>query len=653
VASLKCGARTLAPWSLALSLLFFGCGGPAPNEYGQACSGTSPCSGALLCFAEVPPNGYCTSDCATAACGPGSVCDDALGGRYCLRECDDQSDCRGELQCFGGICRPPCTSDANCGSGTCGADQRCTGPECTTSAECPSGYVCQASRCLEPIPGEDADSDSGGELRGEGSPCTSSAQCALGACLPADRGGVCTIPCGDEDTCFGAAFSSSCGPAAIDGTVGTYCLPYREGAGAPATPCTADTECQASTCVDGQCARVCDGMEDCLLGQSCTTITWAGSSFAGCGYAPAGGAEVRTIDLGDHTIRAGTGTTDIVFATPPSAISVTLRGRQISGDALPLSFYEVEDGRGALIFSLGDLSDWIEPTIRWYPRDTEGVISMLVPNTTTDRYAFVPGRMSVSALAYTRMAGDTGSVNVHLDALVTLAPGGIATGTLNVRVHLVGVGVTAGGAPASSRVQALLTRFAEIIGQTGIAIGAVSYVDVGAADLSIIDSADGPDNELARLFSMSTGIDDNVLNLFLVREVRVGGEGFNTLGIAGGIPGPPRMHGTGHSGVVVAFDPSVVGSGTAGGTLAGHIAAHEVSHFLGLYHVTERIRACDPGEVPSASVSCAPFGGGDVLSDTTRGDTSNLMNWSIVGSGSNTGMSGGQAFVELRNPLAH
>jgi hypothetical protein len=606
-----------------------------------------------MCFASVPPNGYCTSDCTTAACGAGSVCDTSLGGHYCLRTCDDASDCRGELQCFGGICRPPCTTDAGCGAGTCGADGRCGGPECTTAAECPDGRVCQAGHCREA--GEDAstDFDGGSEPRGDGAPCTASSQCVSGACLPADRGGVCTVPCGDEDACFEAAFSSSCGPAAIDGAVGTYCLPYRETGSGPAGPCASDTDCQSSTCVDGQCARVCNGMEDCVLGQSCTSIVWSGASFSGCGYAPVGGLEVRTIDLGDFAIRAGTGTPNIDFATPPSAISVTLRARQTGGDTLPLSFYEVEDAAGANIFSVADISDYIDPTIRWLPLDSEGAIAMLIPNTTTDRYTFLPGRMRVSALAYARMAGDTGSVNVHLDALVVLAPGGVASGTLNVRLHLVGVGVSAAAAPTNARVQAFLTRFAEVIGQTGISLGTVTYVDISSPTLSTIDSEDGPDSELAQLFSLSTGTDENVLNLFLVSEVRGGGDGFNTLGIAGGIPGPPRMHGTGHSGVVIAFDASVVGSGTGGGRLAGHVAAHEVSHFLGLYHVTERIRACGPGEIPTMTVSCAPFGGGDVLSDTTRGDDTNLMNWSIVGSGSNDRMSGGQAFVELRNPLAH
>ena len=428
--------------------------------------------------------------------------------------------------------------------------------------------------------------------------------------------------------------------------------PYRAGVGGQSATCTDDTGCQSSTCIEGQCARVCNGPEDCLLGQACMAIGWGGGTFSGCGYTATAGAEVRTIPLADVTIRAGSRSPELVFGTPPSAVSVTLRARQTGGDPLPLAFEEIEDSAGDVIFSVADISAYIDPTIRWIPIDSAGAIAILIPNTTTDRYTFRPGRMRIAPIAYSRMAGDTGSVTVHIDALVALAPAAVTTGTLNVRLHLVGVGVTAATAPTSMRVQAFLARFEEVIGQTGIAVGTVSYVDVLAPTLAIIDTEMGPDSELDQLFAMSGGTDENVLNLFLVQEVRGGGDGFNTLGIAGGIPGPPRMHGTGHSGVVIAFDPSVVGPGSSGGRLAGHVAAHEVSHFLGLYHVTERTRPCGAGEVPSATVMCAPFGGGDVLADTTRGDLTNVMNWSIVGSGSNDAMTAGQAFVELRNPLA-
>jgi hypothetical protein len=175
----------------------------------------------------------------------------------------------------------------------------------------------------------------------------------------------------------------------------------------------------------------------------------------------------------------------------------------------------------------------------------------------------------------------------------------------------------------------------------------VTYVEVTDSTLAVIDTVDGPTSELAALFRRSAGLSGTVLPLFLVRGIEAGGDGFNTLGIAGGIPGTTGIYGTQNSGVVVSFDPAYISSGTA----AGHVAAHESSHFFGLYHVTERLRACGPGEMPAAGV-CVPFGSTDVIADTTRGDDTNLMHWSIVGSGSNDRLTAGQGFVLLRSPLA-
>ena len=79
------------------------------------------------------------------------------------------------------------------------------------------------------------------------------------------------------------------------------------------------------------------------------------------------------------------------------------------------------------------------------------------------------------------------------------------------------------------------------------------------------------------------------------------------------------------------------------------ILAHECGHFMGLFHTTENGRACGAGEVPSATDMCVPFGGTDVIGDTNRGDTTNLMHFVVLGS--NWNLTSGQGFVELRNPL--
>jgi hypothetical protein len=640
---------------LALCLVIGACSSEthvAPGV-GDGCQTAGDCGG-LTCLGGVTGGGYCTADCASAACPAGATCASTLfpGMQLCVRECTSDASCRAGQQCWLGGCQPACSSDANCGSGaTCRPDGRCQGPACSTTPDCPMGLECVAGQCITPMP-DAGPMDAAGSI-GDGQPCASSTDCASGFCLPADRGGVCAVACTNEDACFLAAYASSCGPAVVNGAMGTYCLPLNASGHGNAQPCASDAECGNSTCVASQCTLACSADAQCIAGQHCTSLSWGGGSFMGCGYDPVTTTETRVIPLGDFTIRAGTGTLDIPFATPPEAVSVTLRAVQTSGDPLDLSFYEVYDAAETRLFSVSDISMYNDPLIRWLPVDTGESIAMLIPNTTTDRYVFHHGRMRFSLLAYPRMTGDTGSVTVHADAVVLVAAG-LASGTLNLRIHLVGVGVTAATAASDARVGAFLSRFGGILGMQGISVGTVTYVDINAPALDVIDTADGPTSELAQLFRMSAPTTSNVLNLFLVQQVRAGtGGGFNTLGIAGGIPGPPGVHGTMHSGVVIAFDPGVVGAGTAGGRMAGHVAAHECSHFLGLYHTTENGRPCATGEMPSATNMCAPFGGTDVIGDTTYGDTTNLMNFAIVGSGTNDRLTAGQGFVELRNPLTH
>lgn len=514
-------------------------------------------------------------------------------------------------------------------------------PACSDDAGClADGAVCRDGQCVLP--------DDGGTFLADGASCSADAECASGICLPADRGGFCSRACVDATSCASAvSFSASCGPAVRDGVVGTYCL--RAGSGALAgEACDDDASCRSRSCVGGICTEACDDATDCAYGLECSSVDYASGSFSGCRFPTGNEYEVT---LPSYSLQAGFVSPGLRVALPSDVTSVTLYGQVTGGDALPISFYTVGHD-GTVLFDLASLQEWEDPVNRWLPLDSYESIAMLVPNSTADRVVLrgTDVRMSVAALY--RAEGDTGTAQVATSAFVRRGSDAGA-GTLDVAIHMVGVGITAAEAPSNARVQAFVTRFGEMLQQSGVGIslGTVSYYDVsGASALSTIDSTTGPDSELAELFRLSSARSGRVLSLFLVRTLEGAGSGFNLLGVSGGIPGPSAVHGTMHSGVVVAFDPSVIGGGTDGARMAGQVAAHESSHFLGLFHTTEQLPACSGSDTPDTA-SCSPFGGGDPIADTAVGDASNLMNWAVVGSGSNTDLSAGQGYVLRRSRL--
>lgn len=637
-------ARTALLAAFVSSLgLASGCGDPpappGPDAasavvVGAPCGAGNSCGPGLTCLADFP-GGYCTALCDGAPCAAGAVCDRVISPPLCTDACTARSECRAGYQCWRGGCVPSCIDDSSCGMvGARCAEGQCVGPECTDAAMCPPGRDCLAGVCVE-VP------DAGPMLLPVGARCTVDAACSSGICLPPERGGLCTRACADALQCAGeVGFSAACGPATRGGEVGTYCLPY-EGSGEPVgEPCELHADCQSSSCIQGTCTEACNEPGDCPVGLECGSMPFEAGSFSGCRF-PAG--SVYEVLLPELTLSAGFGNSPQRVALPRDVASVTLQSRRISGDPLPMGFLQVtQAAAGATVthFDLEALFRWVDQPNRWIPSSSQEVITMGLPGSTSDRVELRRSSVRFSVLTFQRMMGDTGSMRLQPSVLVRRGtdPG---AGAIDVAVHLVGVGVSAAAAPANDRVQAMLSRMDEILGGVGIRRGGTSYHDVGSSTLAVVDSTEGPDSELSQLFRLGSDRSGRVLSLFLVRSIEAGGDGFNTLGVAGGIPGPVGIHGTMHSGVAIAFDAAVVGDS---GRLAGHIAAHEGGHYLGLYHVTERVRACSGSETPE-TVMCAPFGGGDTLLDTGYGDTTNLMHWSLVGMGSNTGLSSGQGHV--------
>ena len=645
----------------SLVALAAACGGdpdPPASSYGDACGPDTPCTGDLSCVSEARfPGGYCTEVC-DGTCSGDADCDDTFAPPLCLARCTSGDDCRDEYQCWRGGCRPPCASDGECGGAgaTCRIDGVCEGAECATRDDCGPGQACRDGACVEAPP------DAGIEIP-PGTPCADASDCTSGVCLPPELGGVCSLECVDAEECFVFTTEAGCSPLPTDddgdGTpdrARPVCVPAPPGAVGVGALCTSDEDCLARVCQDGQCSEVCDGDDDCVPGMRCTTLARAGvpgATYSGCGYPPISSTTIEEVDYGTFDVRAGFGE-DVRLASAPDAVSVTFQAEQVGGFARELSFFSVVDPTGEEIFDVSQIVMAIDQPIRWIPVDTGESASLLVPNTTPDRVTFVPGVHEWNVGPIPDAPGDTTSVTLRLSALVKRAPGGAVTsGTIDLMVFLCGLrgGPTAGTAASNSRLQNSLARLDSILAPTGVAIGSVSYFDVSDTAFRVIDTTDGPTSELADLFRLSAGRSGRAVNVFLVRSITASGGGFRALGIAGGIPGPVGIHGTYHSGVVVSFDAGVVGSGATGENVIGQIMAHEIGHYVGLYHSTEQRRPCGPGETPAMD-DCSPFGGGDQLADTTRGDDRNLMYWSIVGGGTNTRLSAGQGHVFRMSALA-
>ncbi len=620
---------------------------PDPN-FGDACRDAEECFGGLTCLPDFP-SGYCTRICDEEPCEEGAICVSDFGVDLCLAECASDGDCRGRYECWRGTCRPPCDSDSICGDGATCVDGSCEGAECTRDRDCADGEECIDGSC-EMMMEVDA-----------GPPGCDPGECPSGECLPPSVGDACVVACEERSDCTG---DSVCSPVRIDDDGDdrfdraiASCVPANPAGNFLAGRCSQASEtsqCESRSCLGNQCTEICNDDDDCLLGMSCVSERFNGTMLQTCSY-EARTETIEDLSLGRIMVGAGAPTTRINFGIPDDAVSVALVADYVSGDReLDLSFVNVWDSRNDRIFDVNEIFMLRDPDIRWIPSNTHESITMLVPNTTDDRYTFRRGRFGVTLTGLINAPGDSRSVVVDFRARIKRAPrGDVTSGTLDLNIHLVsGIGLDASSAARDSRIAAALEKLSANMARADINIGDVRFFDVAGSGLSVIDTAEGEDSELSQLFRLSAPRTNNALDIFLVRSIDRDRDGGGiTLGIAGGIPGPAGSHGNGHSGVVVAIDSTVVGGG---GATIGQIMTHEIGHYLGLFHSTEAVRACRDGEEPSAANPCSPFGGGDVLTDTTRGDDRNLMYFQLTtfgGSTFNERISAGQAFVMLRNPL--
>ena len=677
-----------------------------PGTIGSPCAGPESCTEVTdaECL-RISSEGYCAADCAGLGqfvCPAGAICEE-LGDQamYCVDGCCSNSDCRDGFRCARrpeldiyvdlGVCTDPgvcllsCTSDAACEVGTrcdraTGACVAKVGTDAGVGAQCTSNAQCNSGTCLTSFPGGYCTSPCGTQFQTcePGSECYAidggSASCLLlcqsgddcragyrcqevasgdtgkilGYCVPrCDTSG-----CPDGQSCAadGACVAGSAGP----GPIGAFCRGDGDcesgqcDTSQPNGYCTSGCGDCPGTCVGGACRATCDAEADCRYGYFCD----AGGCLASCrSDADCSGDEVcdtgsgkcrtrstgtgQVVDFANQTLTVTEdGSEQVVFQVPENAVSAVVHASD--GGQQLIALWQVFAPGDTLVF---DITDPVNSRFGLLPTATN--FSALLPPGPV--FNFVPGAYKVSLLR------ESGSASTNVRVFGKVVNGFPDRQTLDIVLTFVGApeGIDANTAKSDGAFQQAMGVFETLYGKLGVDFGTVVYEDLGsgASSLKTIDSVDGPNNELGQLFSKSRQAGQGI-NFFFVQEIVGGDEGFIILGIAGGIPGPPAIQGTPHSGVAL----TMMGFRDSPNVL-GQTMAHEGGHYLGLFHTSESGGTSHdplPDTAQCKASNDSDFDGYVTTQECAGKGSENFMFW-LAAEGSNQ-VSAEQGRVLRRNP---
>lgn len=570
---------------------------------GDSCSNNVQCNGGLCLGGDSFRGGYCSARCGNqfAECEQGSECHTLEGEAICLNSCDADADCR-EGESY--KCRQiAIRADQN------GDDRpvKVCVPRCQSNAECGDGSHCDAGSgdCKEGI----AEPNPIGEF------CAANNECASNQCLRGDRypNGLCVADCAggcdDGQVCGATPDGEKCLKECagdLDCRGGYVC-----GAdGACTAPCRADAECGELKCgVSGRCVQPSES-----------------------------GAQVQEIDLGSVSV-GGQLSNDVTVEIPSGALGFSILGEGAGADLMIIG--RMVDPNGRTIY---DFQDPFGSEVRFFP--SSGEITQMVPS--SPRSAPIPGTYTFNLIK------EGGTRNISLRAIVKVADGEPQSGALDVNFFFANLsGLDGSGAGNDADFQAAVTELRTLYAQRGIELGDVRYCDLASGDrdrYAVIDTVEGANSELNQMFALSGQAaalgcnSEQALNFFLVQEIVGGRAGYIILGVSGGIPGPPGIHGTTHSGVAVTMSGFRRNPKQLAQTMA-----HEGGHFLGLFHTTEAEgTAFDPlNDTPECKTDSNRDGVVAYNECSGRG-AENLMFWAA---GDNArDITNDQGFVVLRNP---
>ncbi len=656
----------------ALALVSAGCFGTndaksQPGSIGDACTVGTDCQSGFACDKALP-GGYCVAQCA-GGCPQDSQCATVGGQQLCLLSCQDDTGCRQGYACKGGVCMPPCSSDSDCTTGescqggvctangigaTCTAPSDCssglcakslpggyctqscdngktcpTGTQCVTyggksycfdgcakNADCRTGYVCSNGVCDAACSG-DADCG-GGEVcqnqacvgAGVGETCASGSDCPSGlTCDTSVSGGYCTQTC----------------TAAADCPVGAICG-VMKGTRTCLADCRTSADCASGqSCILGVCNVPCGSDSDCGSGMYCDTTSGQ------CHQKAVGGGGVTTVDLG--TVPLGT-PTSFQVDSKTFGVEIVAVGDQGAN-------YEISSVTNPSGTELVNQSNPYGGPLRVVP-DTE-VATAQIPNSDSSAVALTPGVWHFQVIT------DSGSAP-HVTILMRTSPTGAEVGgTVPLNVFLAPnayPGTTAANAASDQSLQAILGRWDVFYSNqygnpADIPLGTIHYYDI-SSQYSDITTTPQYESMFAQ-YGRGDG-----LNLFFVRSLSIGGQSA-VAGVAGGIPGPARISGTLHSGVVIEVQPSQSGSGIDT-RITGDDMSHECGHFQGLFHTTE-LDAAHTQDLISDTPECTNMPTQNSMGSCSQDAYKNLMFPMLTGEQSI--LTAGQAKVVQANPGIH
>jgi len=480
-----------------------------------------------------------------------------------------------------------------------------------------------------------------------GSPCGADAQCTSGICIRSPRlSGTCGVACTREVDCLVMGSGVHCaldrpasGPRWVCSTV--------EGSSALAgQDCTSDFECFSNACDGIACHGPCMADSECSPTFRCGAWAVAGGSVQACRFTPITGVSVEDFQLFDGTSVVDRGVSDRLIIVPPDVVSLTYIVQDMVGQELWAAIPRLEAPDGTLLIDGTRWNGITEQPTREIIYEHQ-VNAAYAPTNNTLRLA--PGfyRASFSLVNDRTAMTSVNMRRMRVVLRIKRAPGGVVTsGTLHLRVFLVGTlagGLTAATARSNARLQAAVATMTMMYAGAGIRLVVDNYADIGGADGTTYGTIDSR-VELEQLFTRSSTTTGDVINIFMIRGISMAAGLGGAIGVAGDIGGPPGVQGTTHSGVVVSWETTFGG----GRDLLPQTMAHECGHFLGLWHLVERVPGCtSPGQM-----DCAPFGGIDAITDTpnTMGASQPyLMNWFT--DGTNNRVSPGQAQVLRYNPV--